>query len=163
MVLSIPGKGSGCTPTWLYIWASISNLRSATLATISSIFTQINSVSPLKFFWECFDLILPFFVYENSGKNFHMVVFSNMADRTKQHGGRKRPGCLATIAFSHEVHTKCTLTCFVGLHRSHFLWIVSFWNNLASNSRVAFLIWTKMSKRGGNCSYLLVLNRYLGY
>lgn len=158
MVLSIPGKGSGCTPTWLYIWASISNLRSATLATISSIFTQINSVSPLKFFWECFDLILPFFVYENSGKNFHMVVFSNMADRTKQHGGRLGYNCILTWS-TYQMHADL----FRGLTQISFLLNSVFWNNLASNSRVAFLIWTKMSKRGGNCSYLLVLNRYLRY
>lgn len=52
---------------------------------------------------------------------------------------------------------------FRGLTQISFLLNSVFWNNLASNSRVAFLIWTKMSKRGGNCSYLLVLNRYLGY
>lgn len=97
MVLSIPGKGSGCTPTWLYIWASISNLRSATLATISSIFAKSNSVSPFKFFWERRDLIFTFFVYENSGINMHMVILSNMAAQNKD-GGRKRPGCLAARA-----------------------------------------------------------------
>lgn len=88
MVLSIPGKGSGCTPTWLYSCASISNLRSATLATISSIFAQSNSASPVKFLWETLDVILTFFVYENSGENFHMVILPNMADKMEDEKGQ---------------------------------------------------------------------------
>lgn len=162
MVLSIPGKGSGCTPTWLYIWASISNLRSATLATISSIFTQINSVSPFKFFWEYLNLKLPLLRLRKLRQKLPHGCFVKHGRPDKTWRTEKARLLGYKFPYLHEVYTKSTLTCFVGLHRFHFLWIVSFCNHLANNSRVAILIWTKMSKRGGNCSYLLVLSRYLG-
>lgn len=77
-----------------------------------------------------------------------------LAKHGGQNGGRKRPGCLATNA---RWPVSWAYPDFISF------WIVSFLNNFANNSRIAILIWTKMSKRGGNCTYLLVFSRSLGY